>query len=121
MAARHTSVRIHSPEHGRQLGPDRWVTLMSMPRLQHAIHHQNLPVLQSGYLGAIPNVQADNAIDGGYLPPFLTLSTRSRRPSVAVSIRPLAPFLIRNPGSGSRGSTVSSKRTRVESPSGVNV
>ena len=44
---------------------------------------------------------------------LLTSSTRLRRPSVAVSIRPLAPFLIRNPGSGTRGSTVSSKRTLV--------
>jgi NAD(P)-dependent dehydrogenase (short-subunit alcohol dehydrogenase family) len=58
---------------------------------------------------------------GGYLPPFLTLSTRLRRPSVAVSIRPLAPLLITNPGRGTEGSTVSSKRTRVESPSGVSV
>jgi hypothetical protein len=44
--------------------------------VQHAIHHQNLPVLQPEYRGAIPNIQAYNAIDGGYLPPFLTSSTR---------------------------------------------
>src|ERR1700739_3252598 len=51
--------------------------------------------------------------------PFLTASTRLRKPSVAVPIRPLAPFLIKNPGSGTRGSMVRSKRTRVKSPSEV--
>jgi hypothetical protein len=51
-----------------------------------------------------------------YLAPFLTSNTRLRRPSVAVSIKPLAPFLIRNPGTGIARSTVISKRTRVDSP-----
>ena len=44
----------------------------------------------------------------GYLPFFLTLSTRQRRPLVAVSIKPLAPLLITNPGRGTEGSMVSS-------------
>ena len=52
---------------------------------------------------------------------LFTFRTRFRKPSVAVSISPLAPFLIRNPGIGMVGSTVSSKRTLVESPSGVSV
>ena len=56
---------------------------------------------------------------GAHLPRFSTSSTRLRSPSVAVSIRLLAPFLTRNPGTGATRSTVSSKRTRVESPSGV--
>lgn len=52
---------------------------------------------------------------------FLTSATRLRRPSVAVSIRLLDPFLMRNPGTGITRSTVSSKCTRVASPPGVRV
>ena len=50
-----------------------------------------------------------------------TFMTRLRKPSVAVSISPFAALLIRKPGSGTTGSTVSLKQTRVESPSGVNL
>src|SRR5689334_11516843 len=56
-----------------------------------------------------------------YLARFSTSSTRLRSPSVAVSIRLLAPFLTRNPGTGTTRSTVNSNRTFVESPSGVSV
>ena len=52
-------------------------------------------------------------------PPFLTSSTRLRRPSVEVSIAPLMARFKMNPGSGTEGSMVSSNLTRVLSPSGV--
>lgn len=40
---------------------------------------------------------------------------------MAVSSKPLAPSLIKDPGTGTLRSTVSSNCTRVESPSGVSV
>jgi hypothetical protein len=56
-----------------------------------------------------------------FCPPFLTLRTCFRSPSVAVSIAPFIARLSTNPGSGTDRSMLMSNLTFVLSPSGVSV